>query len=106
MKRSLLLAVVCLVGASALGLGGCKPKAGATCKIETKEVCVSDKQALVCHDGKWEDRTCRGPAGCAKSGSESNCDQTAAEDKDVCNLANDFVCTGDRKGMLECKKNH
>ena len=49
--------------------------------------------------------TCRGPAGCAKSGGESSCDQTVAEDKDVCNLANDYVCTSDKKGMLECSKN-
>lgn len=106
MKRSLPLGVVCLVGALALLVGGCKPKAGASCKIETKEVCVGDKQALVCHDGKWEDMMCRGPAACAKNGSEGTCDQSVAEDKDVCNLVNDYVCSGDKKTMLECTKNH
>ena len=84
---------------------GCKPKAGGSCKIETKEVCSGDKQALVCHGGKWEEMLCRGPNGC-KQGGETSCDQTVAEDKDVCNLANDFVCTSDKKGMLECKDNH
>jgi hypothetical protein len=105
MKRSLLFAVLGFLGASAVLLGGCKPKAGASCKIETKEVCVSEKQALVCHDGKWEEMSCKGPNGCAKSGNESTCDQTVAEDKDVCNLVNDYVCSSDKKGMLECTKN-
>ena len=105
MTRSLLF--VCLVGGATAGLlGGCKPKAGAGCKIETKEVCVDQKAALVCHDGKWEDMTCRGAAGCSKVGGEFSCDQTVAEDKDVCNLANDYVCSSDKKGMLECTKNH
>ena len=105
MTRSLLTPRLPRRCASAALLGGCKPKAGASCKIETKEVCVDAKQALVCHDGKWEEMTCRGPSGCAKTGSESSCDQTVAEDKDVCNLVNDFVCSGDKKGMLECTKN-
>ncbi len=104
MTRSLLL-VACLAGASLFAAGGCKPKAGASCKIETKEVCVDAKQALACHDGKWEEMTCRGPAGCAKSGSEGACDQTVADDKDTCNLVNDYVCSSDKKSMLECTKN-
>ncbi len=84
---------------------GCKPKAGASCKIETKEVCTGDKEALVCHDGKWEEMKCRGAQGCAKTGSEYTCDQSVAEDQDVCNLAGDFVCTADKRAMLECAKN-
>jgi hypothetical protein len=105
MKWSLLVAVTCVAGALG-GLSGCKPKAGATCKIETKEVCVDAKQAVVCHDGKWEDMTCRGPGGCGKNGNEGSCDQSVAEDKDVCNLVSDYVCSGDKKVMLECSKNH
>jgi hypothetical protein len=105
MTRSLQALLLCLAGASVL-MGGCKPKAGASCKIETKEVCIAEKQALVCHDGKWDEMPCRGPNGCAKNGSESSCDQTVAEDKDVCNLPNDYVCSSDKKGMLECSKNH
>jgi hypothetical protein len=85
---------------------GCKPKVGGSCKLETKEVCAGDKQALVCHGGKWEEMLCRGPNGCSKGGAESSCDQSVAEDKDICNLANDFVCTSDKKGMLECNDNH
>ncbi|MDB4945163.1 MAG: hypothetical protein JWP97_4697 [Labilithrix sp.] len=108
-SRARLLTIVLALGSAApLGaLGsGCKPKAGGACKIETKETCTDDKQALACHDGKWEPMPCRGASGCTKQGSESVCDQSVAEEKDVCNLVNDFVCSPDKKGMLECVKNH
>lgn len=104
MTRSVLSALF-LLAAPALLLGGCKPKAGASCKSETKEVCVDGKQALACHDGKWEEMKCRGPAGCVKATGDNACDQGVAEPDDVCNLAHDFVCTGDNKAMLECTKN-
>lgn len=94
-----------LIFAAAASLVACKPKAGGSCKDDAPETCIGDKSALACHDGKWEEMTCRGPQGCIKSGKENVCDQTVAEANDVCNLPNDFVCTGDKKGMLECKKN-
>jgi hypothetical protein len=101
MKPRVLLALVIFVAAA-----GCKPKAGGSCKIETKEVCVDDKKALACHDGKWEEMICKGTDGCSKNGTlEKPCDQGVAEDKDVCNLADDYVCTSDKKGMLQCTKN-
>jgi hypothetical protein len=103
MTRALLLVAVCLVGTSAL-VGGCKPKPGGACKGERRETCVSETQALACHGGTWEEMPCRGPAGCAKSGAESTCDQSVVADKDVCNLDRDFVCASDKKGMLECTK--
>ncbi len=102
MRRIVLPALVAL----ALVTVGCKPKAGAGCKLETKEVCVGDKQALACHDGKWEEMSCKGPAGCAKQGNDYQCDQTVADDKDVCNIVEDHLCTADKKSMLECKKDH
>jgi hypothetical protein len=104
MKRDLF---VLLAGTALLAslLGGCKPKAGGSCKIEMKEVCVDDKKALACHDGKWEEMSCRGADACNKSGAEHVCDQTVAENGDTCNLADDYVCTGDKKGMLHCSKN-
>ena len=103
MTRPAATLFVAFVAASSL-LGGCKPKAGAACKIEAKEACIDGKRALACHDGKWEEMTCRGPNGCGKSGNEIICDQSVAEDKDTCNLGTDVVCSGDKKGMLECTK--
>jgi hypothetical protein len=105
MTRSLALLLVACLAASSFLVGGCKPKAGATCKTETKEICLGGNHALACHDGKWEEMICRGPGGCGKAGNEVVCDQSVAEDKDVCNLVNDFVCSSDKKGMLECIKN-
>lgn len=98
--------VLAALAAVALVVPGCKPKAGGSCRIETKEVCLGDKQALVCHGGKWVEMSCKGPAGCSAAGADNTCDQSVAEEKDVCNLANDFVCSSDKKGMLECKDNH
>lgn len=103
MKRGALL-LVFLLGLAGAGIG-CKPKAGGSCKIETKELCVEDKKALACHDGKWEEMSCKGPDGCSKASGEHACDQSVAEDKDVCNLVDDYVCTSDKKGMLQCTKN-
>lgn len=104
MKREVLL-ILAALGVTALGataLGGCKPKAGGSCKIETKEVCIGDKKALACHGGTWEEMSCNGPAGCS---GEGPCDQSVAEKDEVCNLSDDYVCTGDKKGMLQCLKN-
>jgi hypothetical protein len=103
MKRGLLL-----VAAVTLGLvagAGCKPKIGGSCKIELKEVCADEKTALACHDGKWEEMSCRGPNACSKEAGEHPCDQSVAEPGDVCNLVDDYVCTADKKGMLQCTKN-
>ncbi|MBX3231239.1 MAG: hypothetical protein KIT84_09880 [Labilithrix sp.] len=102
MKRQVLLIAV-LVSTSVFA---CKPKVGGSCKVETKETCVDDKKALACHDGKWEELACKGPDGCSKATGEHICDQSVAEDKDVCNLNDDHVCTGDKRGMLQCTKNH
>jgi len=94
-----LLVTACLAATLATG---CKPKAGAACKLEKTEVCVGDKQALACHEGKWEEMSCKGPAGCNKK--DNVCDQSVADDKDVCNLEGDFLCQTDKKGMLECQR--
>jgi hypothetical protein len=102
MKRFALL--FCTAACASILLLACKPKVGASCKIETKEVCIDDKKALACHDGKWEEMSCHGPAGCSKSGGEHACDQSVAEDKEVCNLAGDYVCSSNKQGMLECAK--
>jgi hypothetical protein len=98
--------IVLLLSASAIAVlsASCKPKPGASCKIELREYCTDDKHALACHDGKWEEIACKGADGCAKKGNDFVCDQSVAEDKEICNLPDDFVCTPDKKGMLQCVK--
>lgn len=85
-------------------LSACKPKLGSSCKLELKEFCTEDKKALACHDGKYEEMVCKGPEGCAKKGNDNVCDQSIAAADEVCNLPDDFVCTADKKGMLQCIK--
>lgn len=102
MKSALLLLVTVAVCAAA---SGCKPKPGESCKREAKEICLDEKTAVACHDGKWEEMSCRGPEGCSKSSGDTACDQSVAEPNDVCNLADDFLCTADKKAMLACTKN-
>jgi hypothetical protein len=103
MKREVLTLIAVLLSTS---LVACKPKVGGTCKIETKEQCTDDKKGLACHDGKWEELLCKGPDGCSKASGDAVCDQSVAEDKDVCNLTDDYICSTDKKSMLQCTKNH
>ncbi len=104
--RGAALGLALVLWLAAAGLGGCKPAEGKSCRQEARETCVDAKNALVCHGGTWEPMACRGEAGCRKVGSEAECDQSAAAENDVCNLADDVVCAPDHKSMLECKRNH
>lgn len=105
MKRRISLPAVLAAGVLALAIAGCKAKPGGSCKIETKEVCADDKKALACHDGKWEEMACKGPDGCSQASTLRICDQSVAEDKEVCNFNDDVVCSADKKAMLQCVKN-
>jgi hypothetical protein len=97
-RVSLSLLLVCLPFA----LVSCKEKVGGKCSVAEKEICQEKSTALACHDGKWEEMKCKGPAGCVK-GNPDSCDQSAADDGDVCNLKDDVVCTTDKKAMLRCE---
>lgn len=99
------LTAVLVLGVLGALSAGCKAKPGGSCKIETKEVCADDKKALACHDGKWEEMLCKGPDGCSQASSLRICDQTVAEEKDVCNFADDVVCSSDKRALLQCVKN-
>jgi hypothetical protein len=103
-ERSIsLLIALGLLGAS---LAACKPTPGATCNGSGGESCTGPNTALACHDGKWEEMTCRGPSACTTTNGSSVCDQTSTEIGEVCNLPDDFACTADKKTMVQCTKNH
>jgi hypothetical protein len=89
----------------ALALGGCKPKVGGTCKVDGKESCKDLTTAFVCHEGKWEEMSCRGPKGCLGGSAISDCDQSLARLDEVCNVADNFTCADDKKTALQCKGN-
>jgi len=93
----------CVLVLAVLG-AGCKPKAGAACKLEAKEVCTDKAAGLVCLAGKWEPVTCRGAKGCFQNGNDAECDQSVASDKETCSAAGDHACTEDKKSVLACKQ--
>ena len=99
-KALSVLAAIAMVTALATS---CKPTEGKSCRQDGSESCVDSKNALVCHKGTWEPMLCRGVNGCHKVGSDAECDQSIAEDAEVCNLEGDVVCGSDQKSMLECK---
>jgi hypothetical protein len=105
MKRGTALSLLFAGALVTVGLSGCKPKEGKSCRNESRESCTDERNALVCHSGVWVPMECKGPLGCRKVGGEGDCDQTVAADGDVCNLADDVVCANDQKSMLECKGN-
>lgn len=104
MKRASRVVLFFITPVIAVLAMSCKPKPGASCKIDFREYCTDDKHALACHDNKWEEISCKGPDGCQKKGNDFVCDQSVADDKELCNLPDDFVCTPDKKGMLQCVK--
>jgi hypothetical protein len=93
-----LAVLVCFVTLAA----ACKPKVGATCKVDKKEVC-NEKSALVCHAGNWHEMTCRGPKACTGTDVDTECDQSLARAGEVCNIENNVTCSEDKKSSLLCK---
>lgn len=91
------------VVAVAASLIGCKPKAGAKCKTDGREVCADKTTALVCKSGAWTPMACRGTKGCDSSGGDTDCDQSVAQADDLCVDDEKAVCTPDNKAALECK---
>ncbi|MBS2012682.1 MAG: hypothetical protein JST00_07345 [Deltaproteobacteria bacterium] len=77
--------------------------AGGPCVTEGKEKCLSETDALACHDGAWDALTCRG--GCTKVAGEDQCTQTAVKEKEACNLRSDFTCHADGAAMMTCVDN-
>jgi hypothetical protein len=101
-RLSLPVAFACLT--LAVPFAACKPKMGASCKIDRKEVCGEKATALVCQLGTWQEMSCRGPKGCAPGEAEPDCDQTIARAGDICNVTNEHTCSEDKKSSLLCKE--
>ena len=86
MKRASRVVLFFITPVIAVLAMSCKPKPGASCKIDFREYCTDEKHALACHDNKWEEISCKGPDGCQKKGNDFVCDQSIADDKELCNL--------------------
>jgi hypothetical protein len=95
--------VIAFLGVFALLLVACKkPQPGAACKKEGEAVCINDKSAVVCTDGKWENEECRSITGCMQSGC-SNSDHAVGE---PCTEEGHSACAGKGKQMVKCAKKH
>ena len=92
-----------------LGCGGgeATPEAGASCTNSTEAACSSASTALFCIGGKWTTTPCRGPGGCAVSGTTLTCDQTLGVAGEACftNTSGTGACAADGKAQLSCQAN-
>jgi hypothetical protein len=80
---------------------------GDPCKTAANEAnysCTPDKkQEVVCKDNKFVSyRFCKGPHGCNVLNDKINCDDTFADEGDVCRHVDQGACTADAKSMLKC----
>jgi hypothetical protein len=83
-------------------LSACNEKVGGKC-VAGQAVCADKTSALTCgSDGKFAPMPCRGSHGCVKTGGTIQCDNSVAQDQDVCNEDNDVACSVDKKAALEC----
>ncbi len=83
---------------------GCKAKLGGSCRAG-QQACLDSANALFCLEGKFAEMTCGGPAGCAVSGKQVECDNTLAAKGDGCAEQEDLACSTDKKSELRCRGN-
>ncbi len=76
---------------------GCVEPDDVSCSVDKKAMltCVKNKFTLKA--------TCKGPHGCAVTGSEVKCDNDFSDVGDVCDKEGDYSCSSDRKSDLTCK---
>src|SRR5579862_9739547 len=81
------------------------PAAAGPCHVPDQLACSGANHALVCDAGLWVEVHCRGQRGCAHRGDADECDDTIAEDGDLCpkNPPLDYACTTDGAKALVCK---
>jgi hypothetical protein len=88
-------------------LAGChlKPQAGGKCSNNGQYVCADPQSALLCQDGTFAPIACRGPKGCAGTGTASQCDDDLANEGDGCltTLNENYACSTDHAKELLCK---
>jgi hypothetical protein len=71
---------------------------------DTNYSCTPDKkQEVVCQGNKFVSwRLCKGPKGCHLSADNVMCDDSFADEGDVCRHVDNGACTADAKTMLKC----
>jgi hypothetical protein len=102
MRRGALGVLAVLVVAA-----GCKkPAPGSSCAHEQEAVCKDKTAILTCKGGKWEEASCRGAEGCSRTGAIVRCDESAAQEGDLCGSieGEHYSCSPDKKNELKCEQ--
>jgi hypothetical protein len=58
---------------------------------------------LLCHEGKYELHSCRGPKGCDNASGKVECDRSVQMESDLCAQDKTQTCSMDNKRVLTCK---
>jgi hypothetical protein len=64
---------------------------------------VNGRRMILCHTGKYELHSCRGPKGCDNSSGKIECDRSVQMESDPCVAENTYTCSMDNKRALLCK---
>ena len=77
---------------------------GDRCSLEEdgNAKCIGDRQRITCRVGKYTLDWCRGPEGCAATGTAVKCDQARGEPGDPCHPGAN-ACSMDGKKVLVCQ---
>jgi hypothetical protein len=82
--------------------------AGCIKSQEADLVCEKgNASALECRNGTFaRDQECRGLKGCSMNGKVLTCDNSKAEQGDICHTPNSHACAVDSKSMFICRNGH
>ena len=83
---------------------GCKKKAGDPC-AQGQGFCSDGTSMLACVKGSLATMPCHGAAGCATTGSTTECDNSVSSVGDICDEIGDYACSADKKNALSCQDN-
>jgi hypothetical protein len=83
--------------------GGCRRKAGGTCK-GNESLCLDPATALACRSGTLVPVACAGPMACAKYQDHANCDTSVGiAGQDCMGEDDEYACSPDKKHAVVCR---
>jgi hypothetical protein len=64
---------------------------------------ANGRRMILCHQGRYELHSCRGPKGCDDADGKVQCDRSVQMESDPCVVDGSFTCSMDNKRALLCK---
>jgi hypothetical protein len=101
MHRRVLAGGLAVLSLSLVLAAGCKPKVGGSCSGATT-VCEDKTSALSCVEGAYVAVACHGEKGCTQDGNTAECDESIADEKEICVAPDAIACSADHKEALRC----